>query len=155
MQVFQPDRAKAQYLPIFPGPGANGKKETCLELVLVGRPEQEKKIKLKADESRAAEAQWIARWIASAGSDGDAGTARGRAGKRPYRDVAIIMRSMTPLSWYLEELKAAEIPYVVEGEKYFYATQEVSDFLNLLSAIDDPTDSQCARRIQFGPLQPV
>ena len=41
---------------------------------------------------------------------------------------------------YLEALKGAQIPYAVEGEKYFYGTQEVTDFLNLLKAVDDPED---------------
>src|SRR6185295_20033964 len=81
-------------------------------------------------EGRDAEAEAIASWLA----------AHCGPGKRPYKDAAILLRSTTPLPAYLAPLKRLGIPYVVEGEKYFYGTQEVLDFLNLLRVLDDPGD---------------
>jgi ATP-dependent helicase/nuclease subunit A len=83
----------------------------------------------KAGESREVEAREIAAWIQ----------------KRPegllYRDVAILMRSLVEVGPYLEALRAKGIPYVVEGEKYFYGTTEVVDFVNLLRAAANPHDT--------------
>ena len=87
-----------------------------------------------APERRAAEARWIAGWIAErCGGAGDG---------RPWRwgDVALLFRSASPLTVYMEALKAARIPYLVESDRDFYRTPEVVDFLNLLRAIDDPSD---------------
>jgi ATP-dependent helicase/nuclease subunit A len=83
----------------------------------------------KAGESREVEAREIAAWIE----------------KRPEgllcRDVAILMRSLVEVGPYLEALRAKGIPYVVEGEKYFYGTTEVVDFVNLLRAAANPHDT--------------
>lgn len=80
-----------------------------------------------AEEAREAEAEAIAGWIA------------GRRDVR-FRDVAILFRALTDVSVYLEALRARGIPYVIEGEKYFYGTPEVVDFVNLLRAVAYPHD---------------
>ena len=41
---------------------------------------------------------------------------------------------------YIDALRAKDIPYIVEGEKYFYGTSEVIDFVNLLRAVANPHD---------------
>ncbi len=81
---------------------------------------------LKSDESRVAEAREMARWILDS--------------KVAYRDVAILLKALTNVPILLEELRAADIPYVVEGEKHFYALQEIVEFVNLLQAIVCPDD---------------
>lgn len=126
------------YRPILasPGAGESGRPQ-WLQVV---PPESEPDRTVSAEESRAAEAAWIARWILS-----------GR-GRLRLRDIAVVLRSTTSLAVYLEALKHAGIPYVVEGEKYFYETQEVSDFLNLLRAIDDPTDRVALAGLLRSPL---
>lgn len=116
------------YRALLPRPGdANG----AMELVLLkggGSGDA------GAAERRAAEARWIAGWIADrCGPAGDG---------RPWRwgDVALLFRSASSLTVYMEALKAARIPYLVESDRDFYRTPEVIDFLNLLRVIDDPTD---------------
>ncbi|HYE98976.1 MAG TPA: UvrD-helicase domain-containing protein, partial [Planctomycetota bacterium] len=81
-----------------------------------------------AEESREVEAVKTAEWILE------------RKGEIPYRDVAILFRSLVDVGMYIEALRARGIPYVVEGEKYFYGTQEVIDVVNLLRAIAHPHD---------------
>jgi ATP-dependent helicase/nuclease subunit A len=80
-----------------------------------------------AEEAREAEAEAIAGWIAS------------RRDVR-YRDVAILLRALSDVNLYLEALRGRGIPYVIEGEKYFYGTPEVVDFVNLLRAVAYPHD---------------
>jgi ATP-dependent helicase/nuclease subunit A len=81
-----------------------------------------------ADESREMEAQEVAAWIES------------RRPELACKDVAILLRSLVDVGVYLEALRARGIPYVVEGEKYFYGTTEVIDFVNLLRAVANPHD---------------
>jgi ATP-dependent helicase/nuclease subunit A len=80
-----------------------------------------------AEESREVEAVEIARWI---------------LGHRhlPHREIAILFRSLVDVPMYLEALRAHGIPYVVDGEKFFYRTPEVIDFVNLLRAAANPHD---------------
>ena len=80
-----------------------------------------------ADESREMEAAEIARWILA-------------HPEVPHRDTAILFRSLVDVGVYLEALRADGIPYVVEGEKYFFGTSEVVDFVNLLRAVANPHD---------------
>ena len=51
--------------------------------------------------------------------------------KLKYKDVALLLRAFTQVRPYVEALKQYGIPYIVEGEKYFYTTQEILDFMNL------------------------
>jgi ATP-dependent helicase/nuclease subunit A len=81
-----------------------------------------------ADESREAEAVELARWIKD---------------RRPgieYKDIAILFRSLSDVPTYIDALRSEGIPYIVEGEKYFYGTSEVIDFVNLLRAVANPHD---------------
>ncbi|MBF8276822.1 MAG: hypothetical protein HW406_220 [Candidatus Brocadiaceae bacterium] len=97
---------------------------------------------LKAADAREAEAEWIARWISSHVNNEDIEAAENRREMRKlqYRDVALLLRAFTQLKPYIEAFKRYGIPYIVEGEKYFYTTQEVLDFINLLRIIENPHD---------------
>ena len=57
-----------------------------------------------------------------------------------YRDVCILMPARTGLQTLELALEDANIPYRLETPSLVYATQEIQDLLNCLSAIDDPTD---------------
>ena len=57
-----------------------------------------------------------------------------------YRDVCILMPARTGLQTLELALEDADIPYRLETPSLVYATQEIQDLLNCLSAIDDPTD---------------
>ncbi|MFH2204799.1 MAG: UvrD-helicase domain-containing protein [Elusimicrobiota bacterium] len=126
------------YREIAPAPGLTG--GTAPEWVRFGPGGGEAGAKLGASARRRAEAAWIADWI------------RNRRGEFTFRDIAVVVRTTTDLNVYLEQFKAAGVPYVVEAEKYFYGTQEVSDFLNLLRAIDDPGDRVALAGLLRSPL---
>lgn len=84
--------------------------------------------KLSADAARGAEARYIAEWI-------DEHIAAGERGK-----VAILLRSLNDVQMYLDRLRRKGIPYVIEGEKFFYQAQEIIDVTNLLQAVVNPHD---------------
>ena len=94
---------------------------------------------------RRREANAIAHAIAAAVRDGwrvrDGDEVRPAA----YRDVCILMPARTGLQTLELALEDADVPYRLETPSLVYATQEIQDLLNCLSAIDDPTD-QVSRR---------
>lgn len=122
------------YVPIEPGRGgAPGEGPRRYDAA----PEADE---ASAEEVRGAEADWIADWIVR------------ERGEHALKDIAVVLRRTTGLAAYLAALKARGIPYVVEGEKYFYGTQEVCDFLNLLKAVDDPADRAALAGLLRSPL---
>src|SRR6185312_4796233 len=67
----------------------------------------------KADEIQRAEAAWISGWIAvNARMPGVA-----PEGRRPLKDIAVLLRSSTPLPVLLDSFKRAGIPYAVDIER--------------------------------------
>lgn len=111
-----------------------------VEIVLVSGKEGEE---LMADEGREAESAWIARWITEQVQNGLMRDTAAKNGTRKlnYRDIVLLLRAFTQVRPYVEALKRHNIPYIVEGEKYFYTTQEVLDFMNLLRTIENPHDT--------------
>ncbi|MEI9477434.1 MAG: UvrD-helicase domain-containing protein, partial [Deltaproteobacteria bacterium] len=57
-----------------------------------------------------------------------------------FRDIAILMRTYTPLNPLEEALMSYEVDYRVVGGKHFYKRQEVEQLLAILQAIDNPND---------------
>jgi ATP-dependent helicase/nuclease subunit A len=91
--------------------------------------------------AQATEAEAAARWIKdSVGQltiyDPEDGA------RRPmlYRDVALIFRTYSPMDRFIEALRRYDIPFAVESERYFFTTPEVTDFVNLLRAAENPDD---------------
>src|SRR5207249_3500349 len=81
-----------------------------------------------SDNALAQEAADAANWIAES-----------HAAKRwDYKDVAMIFRSTPAMAPFIEKLRERSIPFLVENERYFYRTPEVSDVLNLLRVLEDP-----------------
>jgi ATP-dependent helicase/nuclease subunit A len=112
------------YIPLTPRPNGRGG-EPALTLV------RAKASGLSATERRGKEAVWIASWArAHAGPGREWG----------YGDVALLFRKAAVLTPYLEALKTARVPYVVEMDRSFYSAPEVVDFLNLLRVLEDPED---------------
>lgn len=83
-----------------------------------------------ADEARETEAEYIGDWIQTYVKSG-----------KQLSDVAILLRSSNAFFPYLEALRRRNIPYLVEGEKSFYLTSEIVDFLNLIAIVADPDDT--------------
>ena len=109
--------------------------------------------KLKAGAARRLEAESLARWL----DEEVLGRTRfhDRDGKlvpaRPGH-VAFLSRALTNVQVYLDALRRRGIGYVVEGERDFYATQEVVDTVNLLRAIDNPHDRLALVGVLRSPL---
>ena len=99
-----------------------------------------------ADEFRRFEADLIAKWI----DEHVAG--EGKKSDLHYSDIALLFRSANAFSPYLDAFKSRGIPYLAEGEKYFYRTPEVVDFLNLISAIANPDDTLALVGVLRSPL---
>ena len=57
-----------------------------------------------------------------------------------YSDICILMPTRTALRTLELTLDDANVPYRLEGASLFFETQEVSDLLNCLRAIDDPSN---------------
>ena len=104
---------------------------------LISRPR-----KLNAGRKRSLEGRAIASRIHQlvAGeliSDGATGALR----PVEYRDIALLLRAFTDVTIYEDALLDAGIPcYTVKG-RGFFACQEVLDFIELMTAVDDPADS--------------
>jgi ATP-dependent helicase/nuclease subunit A len=91
-----------------------------------------------------AEANWLAqkiRAIAAASSK-----------DKPYRGIGILLRKLTSGHLYIDALSAHEIPVVIEGEKFFFQSQEVIDFLNLLKCVVDDMDPIALAGVLRSPL---
>ncbi|MBI3607322.1 MAG: UvrD-helicase domain-containing protein [Nitrospirae bacterium] len=133
--AFQPGR-QAAYAPIHPD-GTSRR---------VGPRPQVRVVRaaagaLNAEGARRAEAEHLARWLKDEVLGRVEVTDRGgRTTTARPGDVAILMRALTEVHVLLDALRRRRIPYVVEGERHFFATQEVVDTVNLLRAVDSPDD---------------
>jgi ATP-dependent helicase/nuclease subunit A len=96
---------------------------------------------LKANAARRLEAENLARWLDEEvlGKSQIVDHEGQWIAVRP-KHVAFLFRKLTEVHLYLEPLRRRDIPYVVEGEKHFYATQEIIDGVNLLRAVSNPYD---------------
>ena len=109
--------------------------------------------KLNAETARRLEAESLARWLdeevlnRASFRDRDGNLERAQPGH-----VAFLLRALTNVQVYLEALRRRGIGYVVEGERDFYATQEVVDTVNLLRAIDNPHDRLALVGVLRSPL---
>lgn len=58
-----------------------------------------------------------------------------------YRDVALLLRSLTDIQKYEEAFARRGVPYfVVGGGRGYYARHEIRDLLNVLTVLDTPHD---------------
>ncbi len=101
-----------------------------------------------ADAARAVEAAWVAARIAREGRV----PGRACAGRRPLKDFAVLLRSSRALPAYLEAFRRAGLPAAVDIERFFYDSPEVTDALNLLAALDDPSDRTALAGLLRSPL---
>ena len=138
------------YIAIEPGNDNDSTVAATPVVLRRGSPSQEP---LNAKAARDREAESLAHWLATEvlgrsivpGKDGQ--TTPARPGH-----VAFLMRSLRHVQAYLEPLRRLGIGYVVEGERNFYATQEVIDAVNLLRTIDNPHDRLALVGVLRSPL---
>jgi ATP-dependent helicase/nuclease subunit A len=118
-----------------------------VELLLAGSAEPQ-----SAQEAQEQEARSVAAWIAA--SVGQTECLDKKEGRRIllHRDIAIVFRSTPAMRAFVEALREREIPFVVEGERYFYSTPEVLDLVNFLRIIDNPSDRMALVGLLRSPL---
>jgi ATP-dependent helicase/nuclease subunit A len=113
------------------------KQEDCIHLVQIHSPDWER-LHLRI----LSEANWIARKIRKMV---DAGEAR-------FKDFGILLRKLVHSHLYVDALSAQDIPVIIEGERFFYRSQEVIDFINLLKFIVDDKDEVALAGILRSPI---
>lgn len=70
-----------------------------------------------------------------------------------YRDVAILLRSLTDIQKYEEAFARRGVPYfVVGGGRGYYARHEIRDLLNVLTVLDTPLDDVALAAALRSPL---
>jgi superfamily I DNA/RNA helicase len=90
------------------------------------------------------EAKWVAREIHEL-----------RKGGRRWEDVAVMYRSNLQAKILEEELRAAQIPYVMYGGQQFFERKEVKDVLAYLRVALNPRDELALRRIINYPARGI
>jgi len=124
-----------------------GRRQTTLPpqhgLVLLYPPEDRKFVFTDAEEQRTWESRCIASFIQRLVSDEKWQVwDESLQSMRPVglRDIAILMRTYTPLEYLENALRSYDVDYRVVGGRYFYKRQEVEQLLAVLRAVDNPHD---------------
>jgi ATP-dependent helicase/nuclease subunit A len=102
----------------------------------------------KADELRRREAEWIARRILSLLNDPvpriperDPDSKIERLRRVKAGDIAVLFRAMSDSAVYEDVFRRRGIEYYLVGGRAFFAQQEVYDFVNLCTFLNDPADA--------------
>jgi ATP-dependent helicase/nuclease subunit A len=136
------------YIPIAPEPGDT--EALPFRRVSVRRVAGAEKI--DNDRARRLEAESLARWLDEEVLGKAEIIDEGRARRVQPKDIALLFRKLTDIHHYIEPLRRRGIRYVVEGERHFYAVQEIVDAVNLLRAIDNPHDRLALVGVLRSPL---
>ncbi|MDD4004663.1 MAG: UvrD-helicase domain-containing protein [Elusimicrobiaceae bacterium] len=137
------ENIQPEYIGINPPPGRTG--GTPPHAVLVAGEDGGR---ISAAESRERQAGLIAGWIRE-----NAGSLELEPGRiMRLKDVAVLLRSAGSLGALLDAFRRAGVGYVVEEKRFFYATQEITDLLNLLAALDNPGDTIALAGLLRSPL---
>jgi ATP-dependent helicase/nuclease subunit A len=141
---------QAAYKPIAPASGASGGAKPIIRIV------RARGGTFDAADAREAEADNLAQWLTQSvfGAltirNGQGGGKRAEPG-----DVAVLLRALTDVHVYLEGLRRHGIPYVVEGERRFFAAPEVVDAINVLRTLASPYDAVALAGVLRSPLGAV
>jgi ATP-dependent helicase/nuclease subunit A len=93
-----------------------------------------------ADAATRAEAEGLAKWMKEDLLGTDTIRLHDKTVTVQSHHVALIFRTLTQASIYLEALRRYDIPYRTEGEKHFYQRQEIIDCVNVLRVVVNPHD---------------
>lgn len=72
--------------------------------------------------------------------------------RRKPQEIGILLRKLTSAHLYVDALNSRGVRVVIEGERFFYQSQEVIDFLNLLKYIVDEIDDMALAGVLRSPL---
>jgi ATP-dependent helicase/nuclease subunit A len=145
------DGVQPPYIPIHPAPGRIT--VPCHIPELLVRKIVAADSDMNAETARHLEGESLARWLKEQVL-GKAVilNASGEMVDAQPRDVAILLRKLTDIHDYLEPLRRQGIRYVVEGERHFYAAKEIIDAVNLLRAVENPSDRLALVGVLRSPL---
>jgi ATP-dependent exoDNAse (exonuclease V) beta subunit len=73
-------------------------------------------------------------------------------GRFAYRDVVVLMRATTHMSFYERALEERGIPTHVVGGRGYWSQQQVSDLRNWLTALANPLDELALYSVLASPL---
>jgi ATP-dependent helicase/nuclease subunit A len=144
------DGLQPPYVAIAPAPGESTDGAAFRKVAIrkvsggEGKTDNERARRLEAESL----ARWLDEEVLGKAEIIDAGQPRlVRSG-----DVALLFRKLTDIHYYIEPLRRRGLRYVVEGERHFYAVQEVIDTVNLLRAVDNPHDRLALVGVLRSPL---
>jgi ATP-dependent helicase/nuclease subunit A len=156
-RLIQPkDGLQPEYIAIEPAPRKNdrGGEDAALPFRKVTlRKVESENAKPDVETAQRLEAESLARWLDEE-IIGRAEIVDDRGQRVPVqaKHVAILLRKLTDVHHYLEPLRRRGLRYVVEGERNFYAVQEIIDAVNLLRAVDNPHDGLALVGVLRSPL---
>lgn len=104
-------------------------------------------------ELRELAAEGIARYITEliAGRAPIVGEAEGPARAATWRDITVLLPTMTSLALYERALREWGVPYYVVAGKGYFQRPEVMDLVALLKAIEEPRDEVSLARLLRAP----
>ena len=105
-------------------------------------------LKGSADDFRDNQGEAIAQWIEE--NVGKLTLSSGN--KLTYKDIVILSRAGTTAGPYTQALRRHGIAFTAEKEKDYFKRQEVSDFLNFLRVLLDPSDTTALVGVLRSPL---
>lgn len=106
-----------------------------------------------ADTMRVREARRLAAWIQElVHSDFKIEEEKGRERPVRYGDIALLLRTTTPVRFYEKELAESDIPYEVVKGKGFYDKPEIQDLVGFLTLIEDPRDDIALAGVLRSPI---
>jgi ATP-dependent helicase/nuclease subunit A len=148
--AMKPDEAGARYQPDYLGFGDHGARKAeshAPSVHFLGDSHGEEDARRLSRQLVRMEAKRMARLIREMqGSelwrihDSDAPTGDGWRVPH-YGDIAVLLPVLTHADALEEELRELEIPYVLEGGKFYYARSEVASAITTLRAIANPNDA--------------
>jgi ATP-dependent helicase/nuclease subunit A len=135
-RMFGADPSQAHYHPLQTVFGAHAD-----EVVVHTLGEPKTGDAATAEALGAAQGQDIAAIVAKAVREGWQ-VRTGASSFRParFQDVTILVPSRTPLRFFERALEDAGIPFRVDSRSLLFETQQVRDLLNIVRAIEHPTD---------------
>ena len=145
------DGVQPPYIPIHPAPGRVTAPSHVPELLV--RKIVAADSDMNAETARHLEGESLARWLKEQvlGKAVILNASGEKVDAQP-KDVAILLRKLTDIHDYLEPLRRQGIRYVVEGERHFYAAKEIIDAVNLLRAVENPSDRLALVGVLRAPL---
>lgn len=156
--LMQPrDGVQPDYIAIDPAPqrismGGDAPNPASLPKVMVRKTVAGDE-ETSAEKARRIEGESLARWLKDEILDrAEILTSSGEQIRAQPKDIAILFRKLTDIHDYLEPFRRNGIRYVIEGERHFYAANEIIETVNLLRAIENPNDRLALVGVLRSPL---